>query len=252
MILDINGVEFNYKSREVLNDISFSVRPNEILTILGPNGVGKTTLLKCINRIHNPRAGSIMVEDQDIMKISLPEVAKKVGYVPQHCEKGRLTAYDAILLGRRPHIGWSTSEKDLKIVDAVVKRLKMEDLAMRYIDQMSGGELQKISIARSIVQEPRLLLLDEPTSSLDLKNQQDILKMVCEVVRGHKVSAVMTLHDINTALRFSDRFLMLKDNRVFAAGGSEIINPENIRAVYGVSVAVESVTGGSVVVPIAD
>lgn len=252
MILDINGVEFNYKSREVLNEISFSVRPNEILTILGPNGVGKTTLLKCINRIHNPGAGSIMVEDQDIMKLSLPEVAKKVGYVPQHCEKGRLTAYDAILLGRRPHIVWSTSEKDIKIVDAVIKRLKMEDLAMRYIDQMSGGELQKISIARSIVQEPRLLLLDEPTSSLDLRNQQEILKIICEVVKGHNVSAVMTLHDINTALRFSDRFLMLKDNRVFAAGGSEIINPENIRAVYGVSVAVESVTGGSVVVPIAD
>lgn len=252
MILDINGVEFNYKSREVLNEISFSVRPNEILTILGPNGVGKTTLLKCINRIHNPGAGSIMVEDQDIMKLSLPEVAKKVGYVPQHCEKGRLTAYDAILLGRRPHIVWSTSEKDIRIVDAVIKRLKMEDLAMRYIDQMSGGELQKISIARSIVQEPRLLLLDEPTSSLDLRNQQEILKIICEVVKGHNVSAVMTLHDINTALRFSDRFLMLKDNRVFAAGGSEIINPENIRAVYGVSVAVESVTGGSVVVPIAD
>ncbi|UUX91319.1 ABC transporter ATP-binding protein [Methanoplanus endosymbiosus] len=252
MILDINGVEFNYKSREVLNDISFSVRPNEILTILGPNGVGKTTLLKCINRIHNPKSGSIMVENQDIMKISLPEVAKKVGYVPQHCEKGRLTAYDAILLGRRPHIVWSTSEKDIRIVDAVIKRLKMEDLAMRYIDQMSGGELQKISIARSIVQEPKLLLLDEPTSSLDLRNQQEILKIICEVVKGHNVSAVMTLHDINTALRFSDRFLMLKDNRVFAAGGSEIINPENIRAVYGVSVAVESVTGGSVVVPIAD
>ncbi len=250
MILTINGVEFQYNSRKVLEDISFAVRPNEVLTILGPNGVGKTTLLKCINRIHHPKAGSILVENEDIMKVSLPEVAKKVGYVPQHCEKGRLTAYDAILLGRRPHITWNTSEKDLRMVDAVIRRLNMQDLAMRYIDEMSGGELQKISIARAIVQEPKLLLLDEPTSSLDLKNQQEILRIVCEVVRTHKVSAVMTMHDINTALRFSDRLLLLKDNAIYATGGTEIITPETIREVYDVEVEVEMLKSGPVVVPV--
>ncbi len=250
MILDIKGVEFQYNSRKVLEDISFAVRPNEVLTILGPNGVGKTTLLKCINRIHHPKSGSILVENEDIMKVSLPEVAKKVGYVPQHCEKGRLTAYDAILLGRRPHITWNTSEKDLKMVEAVIRRLHMQDLAMRYIDEMSGGELQKISIARAIVQEPKLLLLDEPTSSLDLKNQQEILRIVCEVVRTHQVSAVMTMHDINTALRFSDRFLLLKDNVIFATGGPEIITPETIYEVYDVEVEVEMLKSGPVVVPV--
>ena len=250
MILTINGVEFQYNSRKVLEDISFAVRPNEVLTILGPNGVGKTTLLKCINRIHHPKAGSTLVENEDIMKVSLPEVAKKVGYVPQHCEKGRLTAYDAILLGRRPHITWNTSEKDLRMVDAVIRRLNMQDLAMRYIDEMSGGELQKISIARAIVQEPKLLLLDEPTSSLDLKNQQEILRIVCEVVRTHKVSAVMTMHDINTALRFSDRLLLLKDNAIYATGGTEIITPETIREVYDVEVEVEMLKSGPVVVPV--
>ncbi len=250
MILTINGVAFQYNSRKVLEDISFAVRPNEVLTILGPNGVGKTTLLKCINRIHHPKAGSILVENEDIMKVSLPEVAKKVGYVPQHCEKGRLTAYDAILLGRRPHITWNTSEKDLKMVEAVIRRLHMQDLAMRYIDEMSGGELQKISIARAIVQEPKLLLLDEPTSSLDLKNQQEILRIVCEVVRTHQVSAVMTMHDINTALRFSDRFLLLKDNVIFATGGPEIITPETIYEVYDVEVEVEMLKSGPVVVPV--
>ncbi|MBT8508494.1 iron ABC transporter ATP-binding protein [Methanomicrobiaceae archaeon CYW5] len=250
MILDINGVEFQYNSRKVLEDVSFSVRPNEVLTILGPNGVGKTTLLKCINRIHHPKAGSILVENEDIMKVSLPEVAKKVGYVPQHCEKGRLTAYDAILLGRRPHITWNTSEKDLRMVEAVIRRLNMQDLAMRYIDEMSGGELQKISIARAIVQEPKLLLLDEPTSSLDLKNQQEILKIVCEVVRGHTVAAVMTMHDINTALRFSDRFILLKNNAIYASGGPEIITSETIREVYEVEVEVETLKSGPVVVPV--
>ncbi|MBP2133065.1 iron complex transport system ATP-binding protein [Methanomicrobium sp. W14] len=250
MILDINGVKFQYKSREVLNDISFSVDKNEILTIMGPNGVGKTTLLKCINRIHHPKSGSILVGDEDIMKMSLPDIAKKVGYVAQHTQKGRLTAYDAILLGRKPHISWSVSEKDIKMVDAVVRKLHMTDLAMRYIDEMSGGELQKVSIARAIVQEPSLLLLDEPTSSLDLKNQQEILHIISEVVKGHEVSAVMTMHDINTALRFSDRFIMLKSNRIFAAGGPEIITPENIKQVYEVDVEVEFLKTGPVVIPV--
>jgi len=250
MILNIDGIEFSYKSREVLNGISFKVSPNEMLTILGPNGVGKTTLLKCINRIHHPISGTIMIESEDIMKMDLIDVAKRVGYVPQYCEKGRLTAYDAILLGRRPHITWNTTEKDMKIVDAAIKRLEMEDLMMRYIDEMSGGELQKVSIARAIVQEPKLLLLDEPTSNLDLRNQQEILRTIRDVVRMHNVSAVMTMHDINTALRFSDKFLMLKDGKIFAAGGHEVITPENINIVYGVQVAVEIFNRCPVVIPV--
>ena len=250
MILNIDGIEFSYRSRDVLNDISFDVLPNEVLTILGPNGVGKTTLLKCINRIHHPRAGSILIEEEDIMKMDLLDVAKRVGYVPQQCEKGRLTAYDAILLGRRPHITWNTSDNDLKIVDAAIKRLQMQDLSMRYIDEMSGGELQKVSVARALVQEPKLMLLDEPTSSLDLKNQQEILRIIREVVRGHPVSAVMTMHDINTALRFSDKFVLLKDGQIYAAGGHDVITPDSIRDVYGVEVHVETIRNSPVVIPV--
>lgn len=250
MILNIDGIEFNYRSRDVLNDISFQVLPNEVLTILGPNGVGKTTLLKCINRIHHPKAGSILIEEEDIMKMDLLDVAKRVGYVPQNCEKGRLKAYDAILLGRRPHITWNTSENDLKIVDAAIKRLQMQDLSMRYIDEMSGGELQKVSVARALVQEPKLMLLDEPTSSLDLKNQQEILRIIREFVSGHPVSAVMTMHDINTALRFSDKFVLLKDGQIYAAGGHEVITSDSIRDVYGVDVHVEIFNNSPVVIPV--
>lgn len=250
MILSINGVEFSYKSRNVLNDITFEVEPKEVMTILGPNGVGKTTLLKCINRIHHPRQGSILIENEDIMKMDLMNIARRVGYVPQHCEKGRLTAYDAILLGRRPHITWNTSENDVKIVDAAIKKLNMQDLSMRYIDEMSGGELQKVSVARALVQEPKVMLLDEPTSSLDLKNQQEILRIIKEIVKGHSVSAVMTMHDINTALRFSDRFVVLKDGCIYAAGGHDVITPETIRDVYEVDVSVEIFRDRPVVIPV--
>ncbi len=167
MILDINDVSFTYRSSDVLHDVSFAVNPGEVVSILGPNGGvgGKTTLLRCINAILAPKTGGdILVGDENILSLSRMEVARRIGYVAQQCEKARLTVFDAILLGRRPHMGWNISDTDLKIVDAAVRMLELEDLSLRYIDEMSGGgELQKVSIARALVQEPpRLLLLEEP------------------------------------------------------------------------------------------
>ncbi len=146
-------------------------------------------------------------------------------------ETGRLTAFDAVLLGRRPpHIRWDVTEKDLKIVDSVFKLLSMENLRLSYIDEMSGGELQKVAIARSLVQEPKVLLLDEPTSSLDLKNQVEILATIRQIVLDHKIAAVMTMHDLNQALRYADRFILLKGGKVHALGGGvEVITPPGNR-----------------------
>ncbi|HNV39025.1 MAG TPA: ABC transporter ATP-binding protein, partial [Methanoculleus sp.] len=204
MILEVDGVAFTYRSAPVIREVTFGVRPHQILAILGPNGVGKTTLLKCMNAILKPKAGSIFVDEIDLLRADRMEIARKVGYVPQRCEAGRLTAFDAILLGRRPHIRWDVTEADLRIVEAAIRMLDLEALSLRYIDEMSGGELQKVSIARALVQEPRVLLLDEPTSSLDLKNQLEILGIVRSVVTDHDVAAVMTMHDLNMALRYAD------------------------------------------------
>ncbi|WOF15537.1 ABC transporter ATP-binding protein [Methanoplanus sp. FWC-SCC4] len=252
MILNVDGVEFGYKSKSVLNDIEFNVQKNELLSILGPNGVGKTTLLKCMNAILRPKAGAVMVDSDDVTKLDQLEIAKRIGYVPQKCETGRLTAFDSILLGRRPHIKWNVSEKDIKIVESAIKKLDMEDLSLRYINEMSGGELQKVSIARALVQEPRVLLLDEPTSSLDLKNQIEILRTIKEVVRGHDVSAVMTMHDLNSALRYSDKFLFLRNGTIYAAGQRDVVTPDVIMNVYGVNVDIENFKGNPVVIPVAD
>lgn len=169
MMLEISNLKFSYKNKEIFNQIDFNLESNEILSILGPNGVGKTTLLKCINRILRPQGGSILVENQDIMNIKRIEIAKKLGYVPQRNETVRITVFDAILLGRKPHIKWDVSNKDISLVNSAMKKLNMEDLSLRYLDELSGGELQKVGIARAIVQEPKILLLDEPTSSLNLK-----------------------------------------------------------------------------------
>jgi iron complex transport system ATP-binding protein len=250
MIIEVDSVAFEYRSKQVLDDVRFELGKSEVLSILGPNGVGKTTLLKCMNSILKPKEGAILVEGEDVLSLDRMEVARKIGYVPQRCETGRLTAFDAILLGRRPHIRWNISESDLLIVDAAIKRLDLSELSLCYIDEMSGGELQKVSIARAIVQEPRVLLLDEPTSSLDLKNQIEILGIVAEVVKGHDVAAIMTMHDLNLALRYSDTFIFLKNGRIHAAGGREVVTPETIEEVYGIPVIVERYNGFPVVIPL--
>ncbi len=249
MILDVQGVRFGYRSNDVLRDITFDVKKNEIIAILGPNGVGKTTLLKCMNAILTPNAGAVLVDCEDVLALDRREIARRIGYVPQRCETGRMTAFDAILLGRKPHITWNVTDNDLKTVEAAIRRLDLSHLSIRYIDEMSGGELQKVSIARAIVQNPRILLLDEPTASLDLKNQVEILNLIGSITREHAVSAIMTMHDLNLALRHAHRFVLMKEGSIFAAGGDDVINEDTIEAVYGLPVSVERHNGWKFVLP---
>ncbi|PKL60410.1 MAG: iron ABC transporter ATP-binding protein, partial [Methanomicrobiales archaeon HGW-Methanomicrobiales-4] len=177
------------------------------------------------------------------------EIARRAGYVPQRVETGRLTAFDAVLLGRRPHIKWDVTTRDLSIVDAIFTRLSMEHLRLSYIDEMSGGELQKIAIARALVQEPRILLLDEPTSSLDLKNQVEILSTIVSIVREHGIAAVMTMHDLNQALRYADRFIFLKNGTIHFQGDRNSVTPEVIEEVYGLPVVMGTIEGITCIIP---
>ena len=249
MILDTRQLHFAYNGTDILKSIDFQVAPGELLAILGPNGVGKTTLLKCINTIHRPRSGAVLVEGLDVLRMQPDDIATRVGYVAQKSETARLTVFDAVLMGRKPHIRWRTAPRDLQIVDSALRHLHLDDKALRRIDQLSGGELQKVCIARALVQEPRLLLLDEPTSALDLKNQIEIMRLLRRVVDEHRIGAIMTMHDLNKAMRYADTVLMLKDGAIYSYGPTGEITAETIETVYGLAVEIHRVNGYPLVVP---
>lgn len=154
-----------------------------------------------------------------------------------------------MLLGRKPYIKWDVSRGDIELTEKVLKVMGLEDYSLRYINELSGGELQKVVIARALVQEPQILLLDEPTSDLDLKNQLEVMKIIKDVSSTRKIASVVVMHDINLALRYSDKFIILKDGQVFTTGGKEVITPEIIKETYGVDVHVTNYEGIPVVIP---
>jgi iron complex transport system ATP-binding protein len=169
--------------------------------------------------------------------------------VSQKSETSRLTVFDAVLMGRAPHIRWRTSEEDLGKTEAIIHTLGLSSMTMRYIDTLSGGELQKVCIARALVQEPSLLLLDEPTSALDLKNQVEIMNLIRRVVDEHRIAAVMSMHDLNMALRHADKTIFLKDGGIHATTTPCCVTPEIIHEVYGLPVHIHRIDGRSIVIP---
>jgi iron complex transport system ATP-binding protein len=155
----------------------------------------------------------------------------------------RLTVYDTVLLGRKPYMRFAPVQNDYDVVDAAIARMQLEKLKLRYIDELSGGELQKVVLARALAQQPKVLLLDEPTASLDLRNQHEVMKIVAQIARDDGISAVIVIHDLNLALKYCDRFLMLREGEAYCYGDRDVVNPESIRAVYGVETVVTENNG---------
>lgn len=233
--LKIENLSFSYGKRKVLENIELEVAEGEILCLVGPNGAGKSTLLKCIAGIIRPNSGRILLGEADLTRASLKRLSKIIGYVPQSVRPSvSTTVFEAILTSRLPYIGWSPSIIDLEKTEDIIKRLGLEELAFRYINEVSGGELQRVLLAMALVKEPKVLLLDEPTSNLDLKHQIEILRLVRDL-RCRGLIIIMATHDLTSAYRVSDKILMLKSGRVFATGKPEdVLTAKNISEVYGV------------------
>ena len=243
-MMQVKNLCFHYKGYpEVLKDVSFDVMPGQFLAILGNNGVGKSTLLKCFNHILKPDAGQVLLDGVDLLKKSPREVAQQVAFVSQSVPSTQMTVHDVVMLGRRPYMKWGFTEEDHGIVHEAMHRLDVEDMRGRFLNQLSGGEKQKVMLARAMAQQPKVLLLDEPTSALDIQNQYGVLKMVREFCHNDNMIAVVVIHDLNLALRFCDRFLLLKDGAVYRNGDRSILDSHTLKAVYGVDAKVVEIDG---------
>jgi iron complex transport system ATP-binding protein len=248
MILSVNGIQFSYPSRPVLRGVSFQIERRQILAVLGVNGAGKSTLLKCLNRILRPEEGSVVLNGQDLLQMKRRDVAKRLGYVPQKNGVDSLTVFDSVLLGRKPYIGWAAAENDFQVVEKILRLMHLEELALRPVGELSGGEAQKVVIARALAQEPEILLLDEPISNLDLKNQLEVMDLIVRTVKDRGLSAILSIHDLNLALRFADLFLFLKNGRVHTFADRTAVTPAVIYEVYGVRVIFQEVQGFPVMI----
>lgn len=250
-MLEAHGLHFAYRAGSpILQGVDIDLAPGSFLAILGVNGCGKSTLLSCLTGAAKPASGQVLLDGAPLGQVHRLDRARKVAFVAQHSHANRLTVYDAVLLGRRPHMQGGPSKEDRQIVENALERLGLAKCELRYTDELSGGEYQKMVLARAFVQRADTLLLDEPTNNLDPANQQEVMREVRDEVDGRSIAAAAVLHDINLALRYCDKFLFLADGRVDAVGNQDIVTPEQIERIYGMKSDVIEHRGRRLVVPL--
>lgn len=234
-VIKIDRLSFKY-DKEILKNISVDIEAGAFVSLLGINGAGKSTLLKNLNQILSPYKGTIYIRGENLKHMKRSQLAKKMAYVSQQNEAPQNTVFDSILIGRVPYIKGKATKEDYAMVQEIIGCLNLNDYAMREATSLSGGEFQKVVLARALAQEPEILLLDEPTSNLDIRNQVEVMKLMKQYCKDKQISVIVSIHDMNLSLQFSDKYLMLKDGEVFKYGSKEIITRENIRTVYGLDV----------------
>jgi len=242
-MLKIEDLRFSYKDKPVLDGVDLEIRPGEVIGIIGPNGCGKTTLLKHLNRNLHPAVGRVLLDDRDIEKMSKSDIARYVAVVPQSNEiHFSFTVRDIVTMGRMPFLekfGGESSD-DLRKIDGAMEKTNIMEFADRFINTMSGGERQRVIIARALAQTPEIILLDEPTLHLDISNQFDVLDLVKRLSAEDGLTVVIVSHDLPMVVRYCDRIVMLKDHRIFAAGPpEEVLTPENMRQIFNIDAVFE-------------
>ena len=247
MNIKTEGVKLSIGNNNILKGIDINVENKEFVGIIGPNGSGKSTLLKCIYRNLKPSSGVIMLGDEDLSTIPIKESAKKLAVLSQHNYYDfDFKVYDIVLMGRSPHkkIMERDSKEDFEIVDAALEKVDMTDFKERSFNTLSGGEQQRIILARALAQQTDCLVLDEPTNHLDIKHQLQLMS----IVKGLNIEVIAAIHDLNIALMYCDKIYVLKDGEIIAYGTpSEVMTKELIKEVYEVDAIINKDENGKLV-----
>ena len=235
MGLILSDLSYRYGRHSAINSISCSFGDGDFVAIIGQNGSGKSTLLRCINRVLIPTSGAVYI-DNDLQKsMSMQQIAERVAYVPQYSDGDiYATVFESVLLGRRPYIDGAPKQIDYDKVAQAIVQMGLEELAMRRVGTLSGGERQRVMIARAIAQSTKTILLDEPTSSLDVKHQFGLMNYLRQLAKQGK-TIVVTLHDLMMATQFCNKVLMLKHGKVFCYGTPELCTSERMRQLYDIN-----------------
>ena len=238
MVLEVEKLYFSYNRVPMLRDVSFQVFDSEIVGIIGPNGCGKSTLIKSILCLLDPDSGRVNVDGNSVKEMSINERAASMSYVPQFITPNfSHSVFYTVLMGRKPYIGWTYSEHDRKITLDTLKQMKLDDLGTRLFNTLSGGEKQKTLLARAMAQDCRVMLLDEPTSNLDLKHKKEVMMILKKISNKKKNAVIMAIHDLNLAALFCDRLILLSQGKKVEEGSPvEVITKENLKKIYDVEV----------------
>ena len=235
--LEMQNVSLGYDRKLVLRDLTLQVMPGEIVGLIGPNGCGKSTIIKALSYVIHPYSGKIFIDGKDIARIPRRELACLVGVVPQmSLLPSAFTAFEIVLMGRNPHLGLFQYEgpQEMDITWRAMEKTTTQTLAERRINELSGGEIQCLLIARVLAQETKAVLLDEPTANLDIGRQVEILDLIRRLCREDSLAVLFALHDLNLAAQYCDRLCLLHKSQIYAEGTPrEVITEHNIREVYG-------------------
>ena len=240
-MISCKNLSFSYKkgAKPILDDVSLSLGKGQIGVLLGRNGAGKSTLLSCLAGLKKPTRGEIVIEGKDISSLSPKEKAALVAYLPQISNIQSLSVYETVLLGRLPYYAFVPSKHDYEVVDAVIEELGLTPLAMKSVQEISGGELQKAMIGIALAQESKLLLLDEPTNNLDIKAESDLFRILENLAKTHQITILFSTHDLSLGYRHGDRFFLLSEEGKLEEGDKSIFDSNAVSKAYGKEIEIE-------------